>query len=91
MPAPGAKDRITDFGVGDLIDLSAIDAITGGSDNAFSFIGSAAFGNVAGELRATSLGGNVWLIEGDIDGIGGADFAINVGSSHAITAADFVL
>lgn len=89
--AVAARDTITDFRVGDLIDLAAIDAVAGGADNPFTFIGTAAFGNVAGQLRVTDLGGGSYRVEGDIDGVGGADFAINVTSDHGFTAADFIL
>ena len=52
-----ARDHILDFTQGsDKIDLSAIDAVQGGSDNAFNFVGSAALQN-AGDLRAYASGG----------------------------------
>jgi Ca2+-binding RTX toxin-like protein len=86
-----AMDQILDFGLGDRIDLAAIDAISGGANNAFSFIGTAAFSNTAGELRVVDLGGGSWQIEADIDGIGGADLLIGLTSSHTLTTTDFVL
>jgi Ca2+-binding RTX toxin-like protein len=53
-----ASDRILDFERGiDSIDLSVIDAITGGTNDAFSFIGTAAF-TAAGQLRAVDDGVN---------------------------------
>ena len=85
-------DQILDFEVGtDTIDLSAIDAITGGGDDPFSFIGAGAFSNTAGELRAELVGG-VWQVSGDVDGVGGADFLILVTATTAdpLTAADFI-
>ena len=46
------RDVITDFTQGqDHIDLSAIDAKTGGLDDEFSFIGGSNFGHHKGELR----------------------------------------
>jgi Ca2+-binding RTX toxin-like protein len=90
---PGARDTITDFATGDRIDLSAIDASTTvAGNNAFAFIGSAAF-SAAGQLRATDTGGGNWLVEGDVDGDGVADLAIlvHVTDGHAIGAGDFTL
>ncbi len=88
------RDRIVDFASGvDKIDLSRIDAITGGVDDAFSFIGTAAFGNVAGQLRYTAAGGNIFIVEGDVDGDGIADFTLSVAMTPATppVATDFVL
>lgn len=88
----GTADRIGDFaqGQGDQIDLSAIDAVAGGADNAFSFIGTATFGNVAGQLRYEQIGGDTWL-QGDIDGNGVADFIIRIDGLHTLTGGDFLL
>ena len=91
---PGARDYIEDFTSGDRIDLGAIDANgAAGGDQAFSFIGSAAFSNTAGELRASHASGADWLIQGDTDGNGIADFELLVTLADAdpITASDFVL
>lgn len=86
-------DRIRDFSQaqGDRIDLRQIDAdgALGGND-AFSFIGTAAFGNVAGQLRAVVTSGNTF-IQGDVNGDGVADFVIRVDGVHTLTAADFLL
>ena len=90
------RDGIQDFNAGDLIDLSRIDAddLSAG-DQAFTFIGSAAFGNTAGELRYEniSLGGPIWLVQGDTDGNGVSDFEVVLVISPAdpITSADFIL
>ena len=83
-------DRIADFVSGqDRIDLSQIDAVRGTEANeAFSWIGSGAFSNQAGQLRAVSVGGQV-RIEGDTDGNGIADLVINVAAA-AILPGDFV-
>lgn len=86
----GGTDRILDFnrGQGDKIDLSAIDAVAGGSDNAFSFIGSGAFTGVAGQLRAYSQAGQ-HFVAGDVDGDGVADFSIQ--TNLLIITSDLVL
>lgn len=74
----GAADRIVDFAAGDQIDLSGIDsnaAVAG--DQAFAFIGDAAFSGVAGELRLVADRGNT-VIYADVDGDMTADFALVV-------------
>ncbi|HEY0043242.1 MAG TPA: M10 family metallopeptidase C-terminal domain-containing protein [Allosphingosinicella sp.] len=90
----GGMDRIVDFELVDRIDLTGIDAnSSAGGDQAFSFIGSGAFSG-AGQLRATfNAGSNLWLVEGDVNGDGNADFALEVvriGASP-IVATDFFL
>lgn len=81
------RDLIADLTAGDRIDLSAIDANSSlASDQAFTFIGTASFSNVAGQLRATTTS-----IEGDVNGDGFADFAITISVATAPVAADFVL
>jgi serralysin len=86
------RDLIADFTqASDLIHLSMIDAdaATAG-DQAFAFIGAAAFSGVAGELRAEQLASNV-IVSADVNGDGTADFTIQLTGSFAMTAADFVL
>ncbi|TSD85486.1 calcium-binding protein [Mycobacterium sp. KBS0706] len=86
-------DRITDFShaQGDRIDLSAIDAKTGvAGDQAFTFIGTALYTGVAGQLRCAS-DGVITAIGGDVDGDGVSDFHIRLTGQIGLTAADFVL
>jgi hypothetical protein len=86
------RDLIKDF-VADVdeIDLAAIDANAGlASDQAFSFIGAAAFSHTAGELQAKTLGVNT-LVSGDVDGNGAADFQILLSGHVTLQAADFLL
>ena len=86
-----SPDRILDFASGDLIDLSAIDANVGAADDqAFTFVGSAAFSNTAGELRTAVVSGNT-MIYGDTNGDGTADFAITVTGTPALLVDSFVL
>ena len=90
------RDSIQDFNAGDKIDLSRIDAdILTAGDQAFSFIGNAAFSNKAGELRYEniSLGGTTWLVQGDIDGDSVSDFEVVlvINPVDPITASDFIL
>ncbi len=94
------RDRIADFEQGrDHIDLSAIDARTTKStllvNDAFSFIGTDTFDDVAGQLRYSHVGsfGRVvsTIIEGDTDGNGIANFQIELTGRHTLSSSDFVL
>lgn len=85
------RDRITDFSVNnDIIDLSNIDAIAGGSDDAFVFMGEGAFDG-AGQIRIIYTGGGNTIIRGNIDNDPGADFEIALNGTLALTADDFFL
>jgi Ca2+-binding RTX toxin-like protein len=87
------RDGIQDFALGDIIDLSRIDANSGTAENdAFSFIGTGAFTGTAGELRVENTVGPIWTISADVDGNGAADFEfilIRVDGAP-MTAADFI-
>ena len=86
-------DRITDFNrvAGDLIDLSAIDADTvEAGDQAFVFIGTAAFSQRAGELHYVVIGADA-VAAGDVDGDGVADFKIALHGLQEVRVEDFVL
>ena len=85
-------DRIVDFSMAgnDVIDLSPVDARSGGGDNAFVFIGSAGFSGMAGELRYQSYA-TTTRVFGDTDGDGAADFLIKLDGSMALTQGDFIL
>ena len=85
-------DLIGDFvrAAGDKIDLSAIDAVAGGGDDGFAFIGTAAFGSVAGELRYEVIGGDAF-VQADIDGDGMADFIVRVNGVSNLVGGDFLL
>ena len=86
----GNRDIITDFRVGvDVIDLTEIDAnIALGGNQAFAFLGNAAFTNVAGQLRYSAVNG---LLQGDANGDGLADFALDLTSRPALTVFDILL
>ena len=86
-------DKINDFTTadGDKIDLHFIDAnVFTGGNAAFSFIGTSAFSNTAGELRYEVVGGFTF-ISGDMDGDGTADMMVRLVGSHVMAASDFVL
>jgi Ca2+-binding RTX toxin-like protein len=84
-----ARDRIN-WGAGDKIDLSLVDANSStGANEAFAFIGAGAFTGVAGQLRVTNAAGN-GLIEADVNGDGVADLTIFV-DGYVPMVGDFVL
>jgi Ca2+-binding RTX toxin-like protein len=89
-----SADHILDFTPGtDRIELDRIDAdsrIAG--DQAFTWLGSDAFSGSAGELRAYDSG-PVWIVEGDVDGDGVADFVIGLTlqGQNPLGPGDFIL
>lgn len=88
-----ASDTILDFTSGDRIDLNFIDARVGTlANDAFTFIGTSDFSNVAGQLRV-ELSGGVWTVEGDTNGDGNADLSLTVQTTggHALGLGDFIL
>jgi hypothetical protein len=86
------NDTILDFRRGqDRINLKAIDANElAGGNQAFSFIGAAAFSGTAGELRTEATSGGVFVY-GDTDGDKVADLAIKINGMAAMVKGDFVL
>lgn len=103
------RDVIFDFiHLEDRIDLKTIDANTTIAGNqAFKFIGTHNFHNIAGELHfikvdhSVAIGGSHtldrFIVEGDVNGDGKADFQIELSNGFsmttlaALTKADFVL
>jgi Ca2+-binding RTX toxin-like protein len=79
----------------DKVDLRAIDANTsnGTGNDAFRFIGTAAFSGVAGQLRYWQFNAFVDLtgVEGDVDGDGRADFSLVMRDFVDLVAGDFIL
>jgi serralysin len=91
--ASGQHDKIIDFTTGtDVIDLSAIDAISGaGAIDPFNFIATLDFSGSAGQLNYfhnSSLG--VTTLQGDINGDKVADFAIDLTGTVTINASDLL-
>ena len=87
-----AADRITDFvNWVDKVDLRDVDSNSGvAGDQAFTFIGTAAFSGAAGELRWAFNGTDTWL-QGDLTGDGVADFEIVFTGNVTLFATDFYL
>jgi Ca2+-binding RTX toxin-like protein len=91
--AVGLADTVTDFSVsvGDKIDLSAIDAnTTVAGDQAFIFIGSAAFSGAEGELRAAVQADGNTHIFGSVAGAT-PYFEIVLTGSDPLAATNFTL
>ncbi|MBY9064148.1 hypothetical protein K7957_14495 [Sphingomonas yunnanensis] len=97
----GSNDTITDFRFadGDKIDLSGIDAIAtnaAGTLDHFSFVAGGKFTGRAGQLivaeDVAAADGAHWIVQGDTNGDGHADFALHVTSldGHLLTAGDFL-
>jgi Ca2+-binding RTX toxin-like protein len=91
-PSAGSRDRITDFTPGeDLLDLTGMDAIPGtaGRDG-FTWVGTTAFAGQAGELRyAYDSVNGVTTVQGDTDGDGSANFAIDLAGNLALNSGNF--
>jgi Ca2+-binding RTX toxin-like protein len=87
-----ARDVITDFTVGvDDIGLSVIDARANVAGNqAFVFIGTAAFTGVSGQLRYQKIGVDTFVFA-DVNGDRVADLSILLLGSKTLTVGDFIL
>lgn len=87
-----ATDKIADFESGkDLVDLAALDAdSTADGNQAFDFVGDAAFSGTAGELRAYDDGGK-FTVEVDTDGDGAANWVMFTTGQTVLVESDFVL
>ena len=90
---PPSADSIQHFRpwLGDLIDLTAFDALLpAGTSGHLSFLGTAAFDHHAGELRydVTSTG---IALQGDLTGSGTAQFLITMKNITSIAASSFLL
>src|SRR5262249_7407448 len=91
------RDVITDVegaGIagGDVIDVSGIDANTGVAlDQAFTFIGAAAF-TASGQLHYVQDAiNNLTILEGNVNAGLGADFQVALTGLHTFAAGDFTL
>jgi hypothetical protein len=91
-PASANATTLQDFSrvAGEVIDLSAIDAIAGTlANDAFSFVGTAAF-SAAGQLRWQDQG-SLRLIQGEVTGDGVADVTILVAAPGPVDSTWFIL
>ena len=85
-------DYIGDFShaAGDRIDLRLVDAVAGGGDNAFTFIGNQPFTGGGGQLRYFYYDGDTF-VAGDTNGDRVADFLIYLEGNYNLVASDFLL
>ena len=90
--AAGARDILRDFQTGvDKIDLSLIDPIAGGADDAFVFSAGQGFtGTGVAELRFVASG-NDTMVQLDADGNGTFDAAFLINGNGVPMSADFIL
>ncbi|MBI5780183.1 MAG: M10 family metallopeptidase C-terminal domain-containing protein, partial [Rhodocyclales bacterium] len=90
--AAGQRDLITDFTLGtDKLDLVALDANGGVSgDQAFRWLGTGAFDGASAALRYSyDASRGVTVLEGDVNGDRGADFALELSGNKALGESDF--
>ncbi len=92
------RDVIKDFAVKfDDINLATLDASTKAAGNqAFKFIGTAAFHKIAGEVRFqkydySGTASDRTIVFGDVNGDGMADFTIELSGFKSLTSVDFIL
>jgi serralysin len=88
-----ARDVISDFSRSekDRVSLSDIDANSNlGGDQKFTFIGTAAFSGVAGQLHYEQSGVNTFIMA-DVNGDSVSDLVVEVTGLVAFTAGDFLL
>ena len=88
---PTLRDLVQGFDAGlDLIDLTQIDANANVNANqAFTWIGTAAFSNLAGQLRLITGANSV--LQGDVTGDGVADFEVQFNAIATVSVNDILL
>jgi len=78
----------------DTIDLTGVDAVAGGGDDAFTFVGTAGLSGTAGELSfnvVTIASGPLGVLKGDVNGDGATDLRIELEGVTSIAASDLIL
>lgn len=84
------RDVILDFGrPSDRIDLLSIDAVTGGANDAFAFIGRQAF-SAAGQLRFVQADGAT-IVQGNTDPDAAPELEVELAGAVTLGAEDFLL
>lgn len=94
-PGRADTDVIGDFvGGSDVLDLGYADAnaVGGGFNGSFVFIGTAAFSHIAGQLRfSQDLQSSTTAVQADTNGDGKADLTIEMTSLVTLQTTDFAL
>jgi len=90
FPAGLETDQISDFNAadGDIVDLSGIDAVAGGADDAFTLVG--AFSSQAGQMTL-SVGGGITTLRLDVNGDGTADYQMRINGDVTGESAGWLL
>ena len=82
---------ITDFKTTEVIALNEIDAVAGGANDFFTFVGTTALGG-AGQVRYEKLvAENITVVEGDVTGDAVADFRLELTGLIDLAAVNFAL
>lgn len=82
------------FGIGDIIDVSGIDARPAGGNQAFNFVNNGG-GGATGTLWVVNIGGGMSQVRGNTDGDAAFELQINIDdggvNANAYKSADFIL
>lgn len=82
------RDQIFDFNHGEKIDIRAIDAnINLAGNQSFSFVVN--FAGRAGQLQWDRISANSFVVSGDVNGDGVADFSIQIKGVSSLLGSDF--
>ncbi len=86
------RDVVTDFEAGDRLDLFFVDAIAAGgtANDAFAFVGAAAF-TAAGQVRAATIGSNTYVYANTDANLATSELVIVLRGAVTLAASDFVL
>ena len=93
QPTLQGRDVITDWGTGDLIDLTTLDAdsgLAGTQDFVFRGVTAQPFTAQAGELWYYQNGSSTYVV-GGINADGQRDFQIELTGLHSLTASQFLV
>ncbi len=87
-------DTIASFQTGDKIDLSGIDANNGsGGNQSFTLVAASTLSGAAQLVvtHETREDGDYTIVQGSVDGDGGAELRLSIKGNHNLTGSDFNL